>query len=570
MRPRRVRALRLIVLLVSTAALASLTHVPPVEATVTSSFVAEADSYVAASKPTKNFGTANLLRANARPTMITYLRFRVEGLTEPVISATLSLFSHGASTAGFDVHHVVDDSWSETLLTFANAPPVGDSVASSGAYAGPAWVLADVSSAVQGNGVLSLAVTTSESAQLTFSSRETRGNGPLLSVVTGTRDTTAPTVPTGLTATAVGSGQVDLAWTASSDDRGVTAYTVYRDGGPVATVSGGTTSYSDTSVSPSTTYAYQVDAVDAAGNRSALSDPASVTTPASADPVVGVVGNMACDPNDPDYNFGNGSATLCRQRYTSDLAAGMNLDAVFALGDMQYDCGGYSAFQQVYDPTWGRVKAVTRPAPGSHELYNTADSPNGTDCSSTRNASGYFRYFGAAAGDPTKGYYSYNLGSWHVIVLNSNCWRVGGCGPGSVQEQWLRADLAASQAQCTVAYWHHPRFSSRANNDTVDGFWRALYQAGAEVVLVAHHHFYERFAPQDPDQRPDPEGIRQFIVGTGGRSFSTFNTIQPNSEVRQNNTFGILTMTLHPTSYDWRFVSEAGRTFTDSGSHPCH
>src|SRR6266508_4283245 len=419
-RPRRVRAHRLTALLVSTVALASLTHVPPVEATVTSSFVAEADSYVAASKPTKNFGIANLLRANASPTMITYLRFRVEGLTEPVISATLSLFSHGDSTAGFDVHHVVDDSWSETLITFANAPPGGDAVASSGSYVGPAWVIADVSSAVQGNGVLSLAVTTSGSAQLTFSSRETRGNRPSLSVVTGTpditaptaptgltatavgsgqvalawtassddrgvtaytvfrdggpvatvsggvtsysdtsvspsttyayqvdavdaagnrsalsnpasvttpavTDITAPTVPTGLTATAVGSGQVDLAWTASSDDRGVTAYTVFRDGGPVATVSGGVTSYSDTSVSPSTTYAYQVDAVDAAGNRSALSDPASVTTPAVSDPVVGVVGNMACDPNDPDYNFGNGRATLCRQRYTSDLAAGMDL-----------------------------------------------------------------------------------------------------------------------------------------------------------------------------------------------------------------------------------------------------
>lgn len=234
---------------------------------------------------------------------------------------------------------------------------------------------------------------------------------------------------------------------------------------------------------------------------------------------------------------------------------------VFTVGDNAYQTGTAIEFAACYDPTWGRHKSRTRPAPGNHEYM-------------TEGASGYFGYFGAAAGDPGKGYYSYDLGTWHIIVLNSNCSEVGGCGAGSPQEQWLRADLAAHPAPCTLAYWHHPRFSSgrHGSHATYQAFWHALYDYQADVVLSAHAHDYERFAPQDPGGVLDPvRGIREFVVGTGGGSHHPFpGAAIPNSEVRNDDTFGVLKLTLHPAGYEWQFAPEAGKTFTDSGTGSCH
>jgi len=196
---------------------------------------------------------------------------------------------------------------------------------------------------------------------------------------------------------------------------------------------------------------------------------------------------------------------------------------------------------------------------GNHE-YQTAGAP------------GYYGYFGAAAGDPAKGYYSYNMGAWHVVVLNSNCTIVS-CAAGSTQEQWLRADLAANPTTCTLAYWHHPRFSSggHGNDTTVAPFWQALYDTNADLVLNGHEHEYERFAPQNPSAVADTaRGIRELIVGTGGKNETAFGTVQANSEVRMTGTFGVLKLTLRATGYDWQFLPEAGKTFTDSGSGVCH
>jgi acid phosphatase type 7 len=234
---------------------------------------------------------------------------------------------------------------------------------------------------------------------------------------------------------------------------------------------------------------------------------------------------------------------------------------VFLAGDAAYEDGTEEQFAQCYDPTWGRHKARTRPAPGNHD-YNT------------RHATPYFRYFGMRAGDPQRGYYSYDLGGWHIVVINSVCDGAGGCDGGSPQERWLRQDLAQHPAACTLAYWHYPLFSSGAkhgNDLEMKPFWQALYSAGAEIVINGHDHDYERFAPQDPDGRPDPaRGIREFVVGTGGRSTRPFADPQPNSEVRNTGTFGVLKITLHPNSYDWRFIPVAGKAFTDSGSGACH
>ncbi|MDP9364989.1 MAG: metallophosphoesterase, partial [Chloroflexota bacterium] len=217
-------------------------------------------------------------------------------------------------------------------------------------------------------------------------------------------------------------------------------------------------------------------------------------------------------------------------------------------------------FSDCYGPGWGRHKARTRPAAGNHD-YDDGDG------------SGYFGYFGGAAGDPDEGWYSYDLGSWHVVVLNSNCGEVGGCEAGSPQEQWLRSDLAAHPAACTLAYWHHPRFSSgeHGNAPTMEPIWQALYEAGADVALAGHDHDYERFAPQDPSGRADPaRGLREFVVGTGGRSLRGFERPRPNSEVRDHASFGVLKLTLHQTAYDWAFVPVAGETIADAGTAACH
>jgi hypothetical protein len=233
---------------------------------------------------------------------------------------------------------------------------------------------------------------------------------------------------------------------------------------------------------------------------------------------------------------------------------------VITLGDNAYDSGTTSEYANCYDPTWGRAKARTHPAPGNHE-YNTSG------------ATGYYDYFGSAAGDPETGYYSFDLGNWHLVALNSNCSAIGGCGAGSPQEQWLRADLAAHSNACTLAYWHHPRFSSgdHGDNPSVQGLWQALYDYGAELVLVGHDHTYERFAPMNASGASDPTfGVREIVVGTGGRSHYGFPSVQPNSEVRNNTAWGILKLTLRSNGYDWQFLPVAGQTFTDSGSATCH
>jgi len=232
---------------------------------------------------------------------------------------------------------------------------------------------------------------------------------------------------------------------------------------------------------------------------------------------------------------------------------------VFTAGDNAYPDGTAEQFKDCYGPTWGRFLDRTRPAPGNHD-QNTQD------------LAGYLGYFGAAAAPDGKTWYSYDLGTWHVIVVDSSCDGVGGCGPGSEQGRWLATDLAASTARCTVAIWHHPRFSSGEHGDdpSVAPMWQALYTAGADLVINGHDHDYERFAAQDPDGRADgSRGIREFVVGTGGAALRPFSTIAANSELRAAVTHGVLRLVLHPTSYDWTFVPTIGE-FGDSGSGPCH
>lgn len=269
----------------------------------------------------------------------------------------------------------------------------------------------------------------------------------------------------------------------------------------------------------------------------------------------------------PDTNVavlvGAGDIADCRDLSGAEATAKLLEQipgTVMAVGDLAYPDGTKENFE-CYDRTWGRVKSRTRPTPGNHEFHSSSASP-------------YFDYFGVAAGDPRDGYYSYELGAWHIVVLNSECVDVGGCEAGSRQEQWLRADLAAHPAACTLAYWHKPLFSSggtHGNDLTVQPLFQALYDAGAEVVINGHDHDYERLAPQNPDGTADSaRGIREFVVGTGGKNQRPFGATAANSEIRSMDGFGVLKLTLRPGRYEWQFVSVAGKAFTDSGSGECH
>ena len=229
---------------------------------------------------------------------------------------------------------------------------------------------------------------------------------------------------------------------------------------------------------------------------------------------------------------------------------------VFTAGDNAYSSGTASEYANCYDPTWGRHKARTRPAPGNHE-YNTSD------------AAPYCAYFGANAGPSGRGYYSYDLGDWHLISLNSNI----DMSVGSAQELWLRADLAATTKTCVLAYWHHPRFSSGSHGSSTESqpLWQALYDYNADVVVVGHDHNYQRFAPQTPSGAPDPvRGIREFVAGTGGRSHYSFSTPIANTEAYNTDTWGVLKLTLDAASYSWEFIPIAGGTYRDSGTGACH
>ena len=239
--------------------------------------------------------------------------------------------------------------------------------------------------------------------------------------------------------------------------------------------------------------------------------------------------------------------------------------AVFAAGDLAYEKGSAADFKNCYDPAWGRFKDRTKPALGNHEYADPT-------------AAGYFQYWGAQAGPAGKGYYSYDLGDWHIVVLNTNCdaKEMGGCAAGSRQEIWLKEDLAKHRQACILAYGHHALFSSglfkkHAVHPELKQLWDDLYAAHADLVLAGHEHSYERFAPQDPEGKADPaNGIREIVAGTGGRSHDLLGFATPNSEVREWDTYGVLKLTLSPGKYAWEFIPEEGKTFHDAGSSVCH
>jgi hypothetical protein len=479
---------------------ASLTLGAPVAHAATTTLSPVADSYVMADQPTANFGTATSLRIDGSPVAVAYLKFDIQGLTGAPTRVTLKVVSPVSSTTPINAKSVADTTWTETGptgLTYNNAPAVGATLASATPPAANSVMSFDVTSRVQGNGLVSFALDTTSSTSKSLPSREnpTVAYRPQLVVETG-----ATTTPT--------------------------------------------------------------------------STPTPTQTPAGST-VIAMAGDVACGTTETYYNGGNGTVDKCRAKHTAALINSMNPSRVFAMGDLQYNSGSLADFNASYgsNQSWGGFKSKTTPVVGNHE-YGTSG------------AEGYFTYFGDAATPRQlgcrkncEGYYSFNTAvgtsNWHIVVINGECARIGGgvgCAVGSPQYNWLKADLEANAAtKCTAVLTHKPRWSSSS-------FYTAEIQPlvdlmdanKVDLLLAGHAHSYERFAPQTASGSASSTGIRQITVGTGGRDSQGFTpTALPNSVVRQNKIFGVLKLTLSPTSYSWSYVADPTTPFPDSGEGDC-
>jgi PKD repeat protein len=479
---------------------------------------------------------------NSTDIYTSYLRFDVTGIRDAVASAQLRMFVTDGSPDGGHLF-AVSNTWSEGTITWANAPAIGGAeIATAGAVTAGTWITVDVSGVVRGDGTYSFAIKSLSTNSAFYGSRES-ATPPELVIATGGPPPPSPVAGfaanpvSGLAPLAVAfidtSTGTPTSWSWDFDANGTTDSTarnptmIYRTPG---------------------TFSVRLTTGNATGTSSALRSELITVSPgpgpAADDAVLVGAGDIAsCG--------GSGDELTAAQL---DGLPGV----VFTAGDNAYDSGTAAEFSSCYEPSWGRHRSRTRPVPGNHEYLTAGAAP-------------YFAYFGAAAGTAGQGWYSYELGKWHVIALNSNCDAIGGCGAGSSQAAWLEADLAAHPAACTVAYWHHPVFSSgtHGNESEMTSTWAVLDAAGVDLVVSGHDHDYERFAPQDGAGVADPTGIREIVIGTGGKSLVGFSTIRPNSEVRSSSTYGVLRIDLRSAGYSWEFLPTPAGGFADAGSTFC-
>jgi calcineurin-like phosphoesterase family protein len=432
----------------------------PASGTTSLTFMAEADARAKQTSPDTNYGNATTLQVDGAsdPALESFIRFTVAGVSGPVQSARIRLYTTSNGTKNGPGIYATDPSWNEKDITWNKRPArTSEALDNKDNIAINTWVEYNVTAVVTDNGVYSFVLAGDSNDAVTFSSRQ--GIQPPQLVVTFSGNVTP-------TETA------DIPPTQSAD---------------------------------------------------------SVT-------LIGAGDISSCDNNDDEL-----TAQLLEN------APG----TIISVGDNAYESGTLSEYKNCYDPTWGRFKDRIKPVPGNHE-YETSG------------ALGYFQYF-----NNIPSYYAYNLGSWRIYALNSEI----DVSASSQQVKWLQADLAANLSQCVLAYWHQPRWSSgnhHGSNPSYQTLWQILYEAGAELVINGHEHNYERFAPMNAAGQADPLGLREFVVGTGGRNHYSFGSILPNSQVHDDTSFGVLKLSLHPGSYDWQFVPAAGSTFTDSGSGTCH
>ncbi|MGN6798587.1 MAG: CBM96 family carbohydrate-binding protein [Gaiellaceae bacterium] len=498
---------------------------------------------------TAGYGTSAWLPLRGWSTERAYLRFEMPSPLE-VQSARLRLCVLTVKNATLNVF-VTSDNWEEHTLTFAGAPRVGRLIGRIQLRAGgPRCAAVNLrGSSFSGRSVASVVVTTNVKQRLYLAARERPALQPLLKIVGSPAVTPATTVEE--TTTAILPATTRPA--ATPPPAGSAPTTTAATTPPTTTVAATTTALVTTTVRTTTTPV-------------TTTAPVTTTTPGGGTVVIAAAGDVACDPADRSFNGGLGTATACREARTANIVESIDPVVVLGLGDMQYEDGAYEKYRVSYDKSWGEFRGITYATPGgSHHGFATATS-------------GYCLYFGSHACPNGKTYFSFDAGTWHIVSLDANCTQVGGCQAGSAEEQWLRADLAAHHNRCTIAMWHFPRWTIGEFSDDprTDAFVRDLYSAGADLILTGHDHLYERFAPQTPDGVAAASGIREFVVGTGGKNHLpgqySVNSAHPNLQAWNEDTFGILKLTLRPTSYDWTFVPDSGSpgSFTDSGSADCH
>ncbi|HET9671674.1 MAG TPA: DNRLRE domain-containing protein [Actinomycetota bacterium] len=474
---------------------------------------ASADAFVLASAPAANRGGADVLRA-LRAEKVAYLRFEVPALVggDRVRAASLRLHSLAENRCdqGVEVLRAAGDEWDEATISWDDQPGTVGSVLSIASRSADGSIDLDVTPAVTGSGAVSFVVSQAAGCDASFADVFVSREGEAgrqPQLIVETDPEAAPA-------------------TACSDGTDNDGDGLVDDADP------GCTDPSDGS---------EVDAADGV--------------------VVAAAGDIACDPagstpdgSDPD---------VCQHRATADLLAGA--DAVLPLGDLQYPDGTLEQFLGAYEPSWGVHAPNTYPSVGNHEYH-------------VPGAQGYFDYWaskGRPTGDPKAGYHSFDLGSWHVISLNSNCSEVD-CAEGSAQNDWLEQDLAATTRSCVLAYWHHPLFNSGlVHGDSMPSglpeLWDDLYAAGVDVVLNGHEHNYQRYAKQAPNGAAAADGIREFVVGTGGsRLYGLQTAPDPNYEAGQATDFGVLRLWLDDGAYSWEFVSIAGAVMDSGGPVPCN
>ena len=461
----------------------------PVTTQGSASFPAVADTYVSQGSPTQNFGTSNTLWVDGGgdPVLQTYIRFSITGLTQNVTNAKLWLFTSNGSIGGPSIF-TTSTAWSETGLNWnTRTAPNGNALATVTSVPNGTWLSFDVTSAITGNGDFAFVLVPNSTDAAGFNSRNNATNQPHLDLTLGTPTSPTPTATTAPTAT----GTPAATATATAVATGTATPTVVTTGTatPTAVATGSVTP--TITATPTISATATVSGTPTASATPTVTPTATATPPPGGSVVVMAAGDIVC-----------GQATSsgwCRQAQTASVVQNANPDAVLALGDVQYECAEMNDFRTYFDPTWGQFKGKIRPTTGNHE-YKT-----GSPCVTTNkgDAADYFAYFGSVAGDPSKGYYSFNLGAWHIIALNSNCSKVGNCNPGSPEETWLRQDLASHPAACTLAFMHYPRFSTVATYPNLIPLWQALYDYNAEIVLAAHDHHYERYGPRDANGNAD-------------------------------------------------------------------
>ena len=578
---------------------------------------------MAQSTPSSNFGTSQLLEVDASPVQNILLKFNVSGLSGTVTNARLRLHAVDGSNSGGSVFRTASTSWSETGVTWNNAPAADAApLGTFPAVAAGNWYEVNVTSLVTGNGTVGVRIRSSSGDGADFASKE-RGGGLAAQLIVTTGSSPPPPPPGALTFSTIADTFVAQATPTSNFG---TSQLLEVDNSPIQhillkfNVSGlsgtvtdaklrihalegsnvggivyrtASTSWSETGVTWNTAPAadpsplgsigavaagtwYQVDVDSLVTGNGTFGVRITSTSGDGADYAskerggglaaqLVVTTGSSPPPPPPGTTVIAGAGDIADSGFASTRTAALldsiNPSIVVALGDLAYPNGTAANFADYYEPTWGRHKAKTRPAVGNHEYQTSGATP-------------YYNYFGSAAGPAGQGWYSYDIAGWHMVVLNSNCAAVGGCGPGSPQYTWLQNDLASTSATCVGAYWHHPRFASGnyANDATYQPFWELLYAEGAEFVLSGHDHNYQRYARLTATGQVDAtNGVRQFIVGTGGRQ--PFHPVdQPGPSTRQaanDNTLGVLKLSLRAGSYDWQFVPEAGKTFADSGTDTC-